>query len=70
MSEVAASPSISGRSLDHPTEPFAIGPPRMRLRLAVQPIYAAPGTLEATINVAEQNTASLRCYGSKIARPA
>jgi len=28
----------------------------MRLRLAVQPIYAAPGTLEPTINVAEQNT--------------
>src|SRR5690242_20710835 len=39
----------------------------MRLRLAVQPIYAAPGTLEPTINVAEQNTAGLRCYGSKIA---
>ena len=37
---------------------------------AVQPIHTALGTLEPTIDVAEQNAASLRCNRSKITRSA
>jgi hypothetical protein len=43
-------------------------PLQRRFTVAVQPIHAALGALEPTINVAEQNTAGIRGYGSKIAR--
>ena len=61
---VFASARLSALSRTHGLRP----PLQGGFAPAVQPIHTALGTLEPTINVAEQNAASLRCNRSKITR--
>ena len=63
---VFASARLSALSRTHGLRP----PLQGGFAPAVQPIHTALGTLEPTINVAEQNAASLRCNRSKITRSA